>query len=82
MRRHKVCDIPVSKIMRQWPGTVRVFIDLHLHCIGCPIGDFHTLSDAAIEHGLSAEDLCHELSAVLAEIARAGRGGDGRRHRS
>lgn len=79
MPHHEVCDTPVSEIMHQWPVTVRVFIDRHLHCIGCPVGDFHTLSEAAIEHGLSAVDLCHEVSAAIAEAPGAGRG-RARRH--
>lgn len=74
MRNRDICDTPVSEIMHRWPGTLRVFIDRHLHCIGCPIGDFHTLSDAAIEHGLLAEDLCLEVTAAIAEGTRAGRG--------
>jgi hybrid cluster-associated redox disulfide protein len=45
-------DISVSEIMRRWPGTIRVFLDLHLYCVGCPIGVFHTLADAADEHGI------------------------------
>lgn len=74
MRDRSICDTPVSEILHRWPGTLRVFIDRHLHCIGCPIGDFHTLADAAIEHGLSAEDLCVDVMAVIAGVAKAGRG--------
>ena len=74
MKNHELSDTPVSEIMHRWPCTLRVFIDRHLHCIGCPIGDFHTLSDAAIEHGLSAGDLCVEVAAAIVEDAKAGRG--------
>lgn len=74
MRDRDICDTTVSEIMHRWPGTLRVFIDRRLHCIGCPIGEFHTLSDAAIEHGLSAEELCLEVTAAVAEVTRAGRG--------
>ena len=73
MPNRDICDTPVSEIMHRWPGTLRVFIDRHLHCIGCPIGDFHTLSDAAFEHGLSAEDLCLDVTTAIAEVAKAGR---------
>lgn len=74
MPNRDICDTPVSEIMHRWPGTLRGFIDRHLHCIGCPIGDFHTLAEAALEHELSAEDLCLEVTAAIAEIAKAGRG--------
>jgi hybrid cluster-associated redox disulfide protein len=60
-------DMTVSEIMREWPRTIGVFLDLHMHCIGCPIGSFHTARDAAIEHGISHELLLAKLGAAIAE---------------
>lgn len=61
-------DIPgshlaVDEIMRRWPTTIRAFIDLKLACVGCPIGVFHTVDDAADEHGL---DRAHVLGRLRA----------------
>jgi hybrid cluster-associated redox disulfide protein len=50
-------EMSVEAIMRRWPSTVRVFIDWRLHCIGCPIADFHRLADTAREHGYLLDDL-------------------------
>ena len=50
-------SMTVEAIMTRWPRTVRVFIDWRLHCIGCPIGDFHRLADSAREHGYDTADL-------------------------
>ena len=47
MRDWDLDDLTLDEIMRRWPRTVRVFIDWHLHCVGCPIADFHRLSDSA-----------------------------------
>ena len=63
MKYERFSDLTVDEIMRQWPSTIGVFIDLQLHCIGCPIGIFHTLPDAALEHGIALEDLVDEVSA-------------------
>ena len=60
-------DLTVSEIMRRWPATVRLFIDQHLLCVGCPIAPFHTLTDVASEHGVDYDDL---VAAVL-DIASA-----------
>ena len=46
-----VDSLSLNEIMRIWPRTIRVFIDWHLHCVGCPIVDFHHLADSADEHG-------------------------------
>ena len=52
-----VDTLSLNEIMRVWPRTIRVFIDWHLHCIGCPIADFHKLADSADEHGYDREAL-------------------------
>ncbi|MBI4922352.1 MAG: DUF1858 domain-containing protein [Devosia nanyangense] len=62
-------DLSVGEIMTRWPATIGVFIDLELHCIGCPISPFHTLVEAAEEHGLAVETL---TDAIEGEIARSG----------
>ena len=56
-------ELTVSEIMRRWPATMRLFIDRHLLCVGCPIAPFHILTDVAREHGVEYTDL---LEAVLA----------------
>jgi hybrid cluster-associated redox disulfide protein len=58
-------DLSLAEIMRVWPRTIRVFIDWHLHCVGCPIADFHTITDSADEHGYDREEL---RSAILLAI--------------
>lgn len=58
-----IIDLSVAEIMSTWPQTIRIFLDLRMHCVGCPIAPFHTLPDAAEEHGLS-------LAGLVAEIER------------
>lgn len=65
MKYERFSDLTVGEIMRQWPSTIGVFIDLKLHCIGCPISIFHTLADAAIEHGVMLEKLAAEVSVAI-----------------
>jgi hybrid cluster-associated redox disulfide protein len=60
-----VDDLTLNQIMQRWPGTIRVFIDWHLHCVGCPIADFHYLADSALEHGCGLDEL---RAAVLQAI--------------
>jgi len=47
----KLDSLSLHTIMTRWPATVHVFIGWRLHCVGCPIADFHRLADAAREHG-------------------------------
>lgn len=68
MRRRYLGDLPVGQIMNRWPETIHVFIDRGMLCVGCPIAMFHTIVDAAEEHGLDAGDLERALEAVVASV--------------
>lgn len=57
--------LSVAEIMTISPSTIRLFIEWHLHCIGCPIAPFHTLDDAAFEHGIVAGDLIAAVEAAI-----------------
>lgn len=66
MTRSELLALPVGAIMSRWPATIRVFIAFRMHCIGCPIGMFHKLDDAAAEHELELEDLLQAVEAAVA----------------
>lgn len=59
-------DLAVSEIMARWPATMRLFIDRHLLCVGCPIAPFHTLTDVAREHDVAYDEL---FAAIAVEAA-------------
>jgi hybrid cluster-associated redox disulfide protein len=58
-------DLTVAEIMSTCPATIRLFIQWRLHCVGCPIAPFHTLCDAAREHGIPATDLIAAMKIEL-----------------
>jgi len=55
--RDMLDTMTLEAIMTRWPETVRVFVDWRLHCIGCPIADFHRLADSSKEHGHAPDAL-------------------------
>jgi len=61
----------VDEVMRWHPSTIEVFVRLHLHCIGCPIGTFHTVADAAREHDLDADELLDALREASVKVSSA-----------
>lgn len=63
-------DMPVDEIMRLWPATIRVFMRRQMLCVGCPIGQFHTVTDACSEHGVDEDFLCRELLEAIAGVDR------------
>ncbi len=54
----------VDEVMRRWPATTRVFLRRRMACVGCPVGPFHTLAEAAVEYRIP-------LQAFLSELRRA-----------
>lgn len=61
----------VDDVMRQWPATIRAFLDHRMNCPGCPIACFHTVEDACREHGVNAEAFLERLRAVAADTPAA-----------
>ncbi|MEO5806728.1 DUF1858 domain-containing protein [Devosia sp.] len=64
----KLEDMSVLAIMQKWPLTVGAFLDFGLHCVGCPIGPFHSLGDASLEHAVDQQLL---VDAITASIRRS-----------
>lgn len=58
-------DMSVDEIMRRWPATIRVMIRHEMLCIGCPIGFFHSVADAAAAHTLDEATFTVELLAAM-----------------
>lgn len=70
MSQPDLSELTVSQIMLRWPATIEVFLDLDMHCVGCLIGVFQRLEDAAAEHGIATDLLRARIEAAIA-------GGDG-----
>lgn len=66
MDKPRLDDMPVDTIMDRWPETIRVFIDHRMACVGCPVGSFHTLTDAAYEYQLTLQLLEDEMLRAIA----------------
>jgi hybrid cluster-associated redox disulfide protein len=65
MRQRSIDDMSLEEIMTRWPQTVGVFVNWRLHCVGCPIADFHQLADSAEEHGYDLADLRQAVEAAI-----------------
>ena len=61
------CDL-VDDVMREKPETIRVFLANKMHCVGCPIGTFHTIDDACREHGIDRAAFIEALRACCVPV--------------
>lgn len=60
-------DMTMDAVMRTWPETVRVVLEHGMLCVGCPVGPFHTVTEASHAHHLDEDEL---LQSLLAAIGR------------
>jgi hybrid cluster-associated redox disulfide protein len=51
----------VDELMSCRPETIRIFLAFKMHCVGCPIGSFHTVDDACREHGVDRDAFLQAL---------------------
>lgn len=58
-------DMPIDEIMRRWPATIRVLIGHGMLCVGCPIGSFHTVSEACVAHDVDEALFASELALAI-----------------
>jgi hybrid cluster-associated redox disulfide protein len=56
-------DDLVDEVMSRSPQTIRVFLEFRMRCVGCPIACFHSVDDAAREHGVDREAFLKALRA-------------------
>jgi hybrid cluster-associated redox disulfide protein len=61
-------DSLVDEIMTKHPRTISVFLRRRMSCVGCLMGPFHTVSDAAEEYDIATEILLEELRHAAAVI--------------
>ncbi|MBQ8533511.1 MAG: DUF1858 domain-containing protein [Clostridia bacterium] len=49
------------------PETAQFFLEIGMHCLGCPCSRAESIEDACAVHGTNADELVAKLNAFLAE---------------
>ena len=62
-------EMTVDEMMRTWPSTIPVVIRNQMLCVGCPVGIFHTLSEACHAHDLDQQRVATELEIAIMNAA-------------
>lgn len=55
----------IADIFHRWPGTIPVFIQHRLACVGCQIARYDTLGDVIRNYNLDEASLLDELNRVV-----------------
>ena len=60
-------DTVIGTILDSAPETAPFFLEMGMHCLGCPSARSETVAQACMVHGVNADDLVSKINAFLAD---------------
>ena len=60
-------DMTIGEILQINMNVAPVFFGMGMHCLGCPASQMETLEEAAMVHGVNADELVNAINQKLAE---------------
>jgi hybrid cluster-associated redox disulfide protein len=58
-------DLFMEDIFDRWPGTIKLFLDYRMACVGCSLSSFDTLGDALKVYKLPQDEVVQALNASV-----------------
>ena len=62
-------DMLIGELLAKYPQAAPVLMSKGMHCLGCPSAQAESLADAAMVHGIDADDLVEKINAFLSANA-------------
>ena len=59
-------DTLIGDILTMDPTTAPYFLEMGMHCLGCPSARGESLEQACMVHGVDADELVDKINAQLA----------------
>ena len=59
-------DTIIGSILDVAPETAPFFLEMGMHCLGCPSARGETIEQACMVHGVNADELVGKINAFLA----------------
>ena len=60
-------DMIIADMLKIDPGIAAILMASGMHCIGCPSAQEETLDEAAMVHGMNADELVVNVNEYLAK---------------
>lgn len=58
-------DITIGELLRSYPDVAPVLMGAGMHCLGCPSAQAESIGDAALVHGIDADELVAEINKFI-----------------
>jgi len=59
-------DTIIAEVLDQYPQTAPLFLEIGMHCLGCPSARGETIEQACAVHGADVEALLAKINAAIA----------------
>ena len=59
-------DTIIMDVLRLDPETAPFFLEIGMHCLGCPSASGESIEQAAMVHGVDADELVEKINSFLA----------------
>ena len=56
----------IGEVLARDINTAQFFINIGMHCLGCPSSQMETIEQAAMVHGIEPQELVDRLNDVVA----------------
>ncbi len=63
-------DMIIADVLKLDRGTAKFFLEMGMHCLGCPSASGESIEDACSVHGANCDELVQNINAYLAEAAK------------
>lgn len=61
----------IGEIVKVYPASVPVLLNVGMHCLGCPASQMESLEEACMVHGLDPDDVTAKVNEAIAAAATA-----------
>lgn len=59
-------DTIIIDVLNQDPTTAQFFLEMGMHCLGCPSASGESIEEACAVHGADADELVEKINAHIA----------------
>ncbi len=57
----------IGEVLARDIGTAQFFIEIGMHCLGCPSSQGESIEEACMVHGTDADELVRKINEFLGE---------------
>ena len=60
-------EMTIGQLLMEHPTVAPVLMEVGMHCLGCPSSQMETIEEAAMVHGIDADELVQTINDFLAK---------------